>query len=34
MDMAYKISVTGLHGGHSGDEIHNGYANAVKLMAM
>ncbi|MEE4116916.1 MAG: aminoacyl-histidine dipeptidase [Marinilabiliaceae bacterium] len=31
--MAYEISVTGLHGGHSGDEIHNGYANAVKLIA-
>lgn len=30
---AYKISVTGLHGGHSGDEIHNGYANAVKVIA-
>lgn len=26
------ISVTGLHGGHSGDEIHKGYANSVKLM--
>jgi dipeptidase D len=29
---AYEISVTGLHGGHSGDEIHKGYANAVKIM--
>jgi dipeptidase D len=29
---ALDISVTGLHGGHSGDEIHKGYANAVKLM--
>jgi dipeptidase D len=29
---AFKISVTGLHGGHSGDEIHKGYGNAVKLM--
>lgn len=29
---ALKISITGLHGGHSGDEIHNGYANAIKLM--
>ncbi len=29
---ALGISVTGLHGGHSGDEIHKGYANAVKLM--
>ena len=29
---ALKISVTGLHGGHSGDEIHKGYANSVKIM--
>lgn len=29
---ALTISVTGLHGGHSGDEIHKGYANAVKIM--
>jgi dipeptidase D len=29
---ALDISVTGLHGGHSGDEIHKGYANAVKIM--
>jgi dipeptidase D len=29
---ALKISVTGLHGGHSGDEIHKGYGNSVKLM--
>lgn len=27
-----KISITGLHGGHSGDEIHKGYANSVKVM--
>lgn len=27
-----EISVTGLHGGHSGDEIHKGYGNSVKLM--
>ena len=27
-----NISVTGLHGGHSGDEIHKGYGNAVKIM--
>jgi dipeptidase D len=26
------ISVTGLHGGHSGDEIHKGYGNSVKIM--
>jgi dipeptidase D len=30
---ALEISVTGLHGGHSGDEIHKGYGNSVKLMA-
>ncbi len=29
---AYKITVSGLHGGHSGAEIHNGYANANKIM--
>jgi dipeptidase D len=28
----FEISVTGLHGGHSGDEIHRGYANSVKIM--
>jgi len=28
----FKISVTGLRGGHSGDEIHKGFGNAVKLM--
>jgi dipeptidase D len=26
------ISVTGLHGGHSGDEIHKGFGNSVKIM--
>ena len=31
-DTAYKISVSGLHGGHSGAEIHKGYANANKVM--
>jgi dipeptidase D len=30
--IALDISVTGLHGGHSGDEIHKGYGNAVKIM--
>lgn len=30
--VALKISITGLHGGHSGDEIHKGYANSVKMM--
>ncbi len=29
---AFNISVKGLHGGHSGDEIHKGYGNAVKIM--
>jgi dipeptidase D len=29
---AIDISITGLHGGHSGDEIHKGYGNAVKIM--
>jgi dipeptidase D len=29
---ALEISVTGLHGGHSGDEIHKGYGNSVKIM--
>ena len=30
--VAMEISLTGLHGGHSGDEIHKGYGNSVKLM--
>jgi dipeptidase D len=29
---ALELSVTGLHGGHSGDEIHKGFGNAVKIM--
>ena len=29
---AFSISLTGLHGGHSGDEIHKGYGNSVKIM--
>ena len=29
---AVEISVSGLHGGHSGDEIHKGYGNSVKIM--
>ena len=29
---AIEISVTGLHGGHSGDEIHKGYGNSIKIM--
>jgi dipeptidase D len=28
----YKVSLTGLKGGHSGDDIHKGLGNAVKLM--
>jgi dipeptidase D len=28
----FNISVTGLTGGHSGDEIHKGFANSIKLM--
>lgn len=31
-DVAYKLSVTGLKGGHSGTEIHVGRANANKLL--
>ena len=31
-DIALKISLTGLNGGHSGDDIFKGLANAVKLM--
>jgi dipeptidase D len=30
--LSFEIAVTGLHGGHSGDEIHKGYANSVKIM--
>jgi dipeptidase D len=30
--LALEIAVTGLHGGHSGDEIHKGYGNSVKIM--
>ncbi len=30
--VALGISVTGFHGGHSGDEIHKGYGNSVKIM--
>lgn len=28
----FKISLTGLRGGHSGDEIHKGFGNSVKIM--
>ncbi|MCA1741822.1 MAG: aminoacyl-histidine dipeptidase [Bacteroidales bacterium] len=30
---AMNISVTGLHGGHSGDEIHKGYGNSIKIIS-
>jgi dipeptidase D len=30
--VAYKISITGLRGGHSGDDINKGLGNAVKLL--
>jgi dipeptidase D len=29
---AFDLSVTGLLGGHSGDEIHKGFGNSVKIM--
>jgi len=29
---AYKVSVTGLRGGHSGDDIQKGYGNANKIL--
>lgn len=29
---AMRITIDGLQGGHSGDEIHKGFANAIKLM--
>ncbi len=29
---ALAVSITGLRGGHSGDEIHKGFGNSVKLM--
>jgi len=29
---ALSISLTGLRGGHSGDEIHKGFGNSVKIM--
>ena len=32
-DSSYLISVTGLRGGHSGDDIHRGYGNAIKIMS-
>ena len=30
--VAYMLTIKGLHGGHSGTDIHKGYANANKLM--
>ena len=29
---ALEIKISGLHGGHSGDEIHKGYGNAIKIL--
>ncbi len=31
--VAYRLRINGLTGGHSGDEIHKGRANAIKLAA-
>lgn len=30
--IGFRISLTGLRGGHSGDEIHKGFGNSVKIM--
>jgi dipeptidase D len=30
---AMEIEIKGLHGGHSGDEIHKGYGNSIKIMS-
>jgi dipeptidase D len=30
--MALRITIDGLQGGHSGDEIHKGFGNAIKLL--
>ncbi len=30
--LVYEVVVSGLHGGHSGAEIHNGYRNANKII--
>lgn len=30
---SFKITIGGLHGGHSGDEIHKGYGNSIKILA-
>lgn len=31
--IAYKVSVSGLTGGHSGDDINKGFANAIKILS-
>ncbi|HKK61452.1 MAG TPA: aminoacyl-histidine dipeptidase [Bacteroidales bacterium] len=31
-DKTYHVSIEGLQGGHSGDEIHKGFGNAIKIM--
>ncbi|MBN1132594.1 MAG: aminoacyl-histidine dipeptidase [Bacteroidales bacterium] len=30
---AFRVVVTGLRGGHSGDEIHRGFGNSIKILA-
>ena len=30
-DIKYKINISGLMGGHSGDDIHKDRCNAIKL---
>ncbi len=30
--IAFEISIDKLHGGHSGDEIHKGYGNAIQML--
>ena len=31
--IAYNISIKGLTGGHSGDDIHKGFGNSIKILA-
>jgi len=31
-DISFEVSIDNLHGGHSGDEIHKGYGNAIQLI--
>jgi len=30
--VAFRVRVGGLHGGHSGDEIHRGFGNSIKIL--